>query len=266
MIQTARLAAAAIEARRVSIRYARSGGEPLCVLEDFSLRVAPFEVVAVVGPNGAGKTTLLQVLAGLVPPDCGEVHCTARAAIVFQDYSQSLLPWRTNLDNVALPLQVAGMSRKAREAQVRERLAAFSGESLLAELGIEPHGYPYTLSGGQRQWLSILRAYITDPEVVLLDEPFAALDLHGRLLARARLAKLQQHKTRTTVIVSHDLEEAVYLADRVLVLSRPPARVLLELPVTFPRPRPRLAQMLEDARYVELCRQLRATFLKASGA
>ncbi len=247
------------------------------VLGGVDFAVAPAEVVALVGPNGVGKTTLLRILAGLCEPDAGEVHiavstgASRATAMVFQDYADSLLPWRNNFDNIALPLEVAGVARAVRIEQVRNCLAGWSvprthgstGSDLLAQLGIASGGYPYTLSGGQRQWLSILRAFVAAPQLLLLDEPFSALDIQGRAAAQERLTELLHQRGMSSVLVSHELDEAVYLADRVLILSPRPARIVASVTIDLPRPRPPIAALIDNALYRELCRCVEGAFFKA---
>jgi NitT/TauT family transport system ATP-binding protein len=263
-----------ITVRGVGRRFAQPDGGALRVLEDVSFVVNPGEVVAIVGPNGAGKTSLLRVLAGVDRPDAGDVEVAApssnRAAVAMvpQDYADSLLPWRTNLDNAALALEVAGVRTAARRllalSKLRDwRLPGIEGEDLLTQLGIPCTAYPYALSGGQRQWVAIVRAFLSDGAAVVLDEPFAALDFHHRIVAQERLAQLHERAPVATVLVSHELDEAVHLADRVLVLSRRPGRVVAELAIDLPRPRAPLAELISDTRFDDLHRALRAAFLEA---
>ncbi len=262
-----------LEVRNVAKRFRRAG-QVWPVLEDVSFTLSAGEVLAVVGPNGAGKTTLMQVLAGLCSADTGDVRIGGTpglrpTALVFQDVAGSLLPWRSNADNVALPFEVMGLGRAARLERVRQCLAAWrlptadTTGDLFQQLGIPSDGYPYRLSGGQQQWLAILRAFIAEPAVLLLDEPFAALDAQGRRVAHERLAALHERRQQTAVVVSHDLAEAVYLADRVLVFSQRPGRVALDLAVDLPRPRPRLSVLAETTAYRDALHAVQAAFFGA---
>jgi NitT/TauT family transport system ATP-binding protein len=219
-------------------RYGQNGP---AALVDVSFAVGEGELLAVVGPSGSGKTTLLRLLSGLSTPSEGEVLVDGRrverppreVALVFQDYSRSLFPWLTVIRNVMFPLHGVGL-RKA------ERVARAS--AVLAEMGLDDvsHKYPWELSGGMQQRVAIARALVSRPEILLLDEPFASVDA----LTRAELQDvlLRVHGTRegrpvTIVHVTHDIDEAVYLADRVLVFSRAPGRVVGSIGVGLPRPR-----------------------------
>jgi NitT/TauT family transport system ATP-binding protein len=212
------------------------GGRSLSVLDGIDFRVPAGTVAAVVGPNGSGKSTLLRVIAGLLRPDAGRVEiggsvvldADPRVGLVFQE--PRLLPWRRALDNVAFPLELAGVPRGARIARARE---------LLEMVGLEPFeaAYPHQMSGGMRQRLSIARALARDPSVLLLDEPFSALDALTRERFNLELLDLWQRTGTTIVVVTHSIPEAVFLSDRVIVLSPRPAHVVAEVPVTLARPR-----------------------------
>jgi ABC-type nitrate/sulfonate/bicarbonate transport system ATPase subunit len=199
------------------------------VLADVTLRVAPGEVVAVVGPSGCGKSTLLDLVCGLRAPSAGTV--TASPAVLMPQ-GDSLLPWLTALDNAALPLRVAGASRDDARSRARP---------LLAEFGLEQfeRARPHELSGGMRQRIAFLRTLLAGRPVLCLDEPFAALDAITRGEMQSWLAGALHREPRTVLLVTHDVEEALVLADRVLVLSPRPGRVVAELPVDLPRPRRR---------------------------
>jgi ABC-type nitrate/sulfonate/bicarbonate transport system ATPase subunit len=224
------------------------------VLEGISLRVERGEICAVVGPSGAGKSTVLGILAGLVQPDRGEVQVLGRTgphvlgAAAYMPQRDALLPWRSVLDNVALAFVVA---RRTPLATARREAA-----QLLARFGLDAYASarPEVLSGGMRQRVAFLRTLATGREVLLLDEPFGALDA----LTRAQLEDwLAQHVDQwgvTALLVTHDVEEAVYLADRVLVLSGRPARFTAQVRVDLPRPRRRA--MLLEASSQRLRRQL----------
>jgi len=198
-------------------------------LAGVSLSVAGGEVVAVVGPSGCGKTSLLELVCGLAVPTSGEV---ASAPAVLMPQRDSLLPWLSALDNAALPLRLAGRGRD--DARRRAR-------PLLRELGLAGFetARPHALSGGMRQRVAFLRTLLAGKPVLCLDEPFASLDAITRAEMQTWLADALAREPRTVVLVTHDVEEALVLADRVLVLSPRPGRVLAELAVDAPRPRRR---------------------------
>ncbi len=207
-------------------------------VESVSFDVPDGSIVAIVGPNGSGKSTLLRLIGGLLLPDSGEIRigdrpvegADARVGIVFQE--PRLLPWRDVVGNVALPLELAGMPGPARERRARE---------LLGLVGLEGFdgARPHQLSGGMRQRAAVARALVREPGVLLLDEPFSALDALTRERLDLELLRLWERTATTIVLVTHDIAEAVFLADRVVVLSARPGRVVADIPVTLPRPRDR---------------------------
>jgi ABC-type nitrate/sulfonate/bicarbonate transport system ATPase subunit len=198
-------------------------------LRGLSLRVARGEVVAVVGPSGCGKSSLLDLVCGLAAPADGRV---AADPAVLMPQRDALLPWLSALDNAALPLRLAGRDRDAARAGARE---------VLGELGLDgfDRARPDELSGGMRQRVAFARTLLSGRPVLCLDEPFGALDALTRADAQAWLATALEREPRTVLLVTHDVEEALVLADRVVVLSPRPGRVVAELPVTEPRPRRR---------------------------
>ncbi|GAB1389168.1 ABC transporter ATP-binding protein [Rubrivivax sp.] len=212
------------------------------VLDELSLDIAEGEFVCLVGPSGCGKTTLLRLLAGLVAADAGQVLLrgqpvrkpTPEVAVVFQDYGRALLPWRTAAGNVALALEAAGVPRVQREA----RIAA-----LLAKVGLGGHAgkYPMQLSGGMQQRLQIARCLAQQPKVLLMDEPFGALDALTRQSLQDEALALVRETGATVLFVTHDLEEALYLGHRVVALQANPGRVAAEVEVRLPWPRAQLS-------------------------
>ncbi len=196
-------------------------------LEALSLDARPEEVVAVVGPSGCGKTTLLELVCGLAEPTAGTVEAAPAVLMAQRDL---LLPWLSALDNAALPLRVQGRSR----ADARSAAAP-----LFAQLGLGGFeaARPYELSGGMKQRVAFLRTLLAGKPVLCLDEPFAALDAITRAEMQAWLAGALAREPRTVLLVTHDVEEALVLADRVVVLSRRPGRVVAELRPESPRPR-----------------------------
>lgn len=199
-------------------------------LDGVDVRVRRGEFVCVVGPSGCGKTTLLRILAGLNMPTGGTARVVGKTAVVFQ--GQSLFPWLTALDNVAYGLQLEGVPAAARRAAALAQLR---------HVGLErfARAYPTTLSGGMQQRVNLARALAVQPAVLLMDEPFGSLDEQTRLTMQAQLAALWEQSGTTVVFITHSVEEAVALSDRVLVMSARPGRVILDLPVEVPRPRVR---------------------------
>jgi len=225
-----------IELRDVAVSFPAGDGQRLLALDGIGLTVEPGELVALIGPNGSGKSTLLRVLAGLLPPDRGSVSIDGRrvdgpdprVGLVFQE--PRLLPWRTTAANVEYPLELAGMGRPERRARVA---------TLLETVGLEEAGtqIPSQLSGGMRQRAALARTLALEPEVLLLDEPFSALDELTRERLNLELLAITARTPTTVLLVTHSVQEAIFLADRVVVLSARPGRVVADLPVTLPRPR-----------------------------
>jgi len=224
-------------------------------LSDISFDVAPQEFVCVVGPSGCGKSTLLRLMAGLIKPTRGEVFIDGQPltgprrqiGIVFQ--RANLMPWRTVRDNVVLPLELAGVPR---EEAVRRADALIELVGLTGFEGARPRN----LSGGMEQRVAIARALVHDPEILLLDEPFGALDAMTRERMGAELLRIWEASRKTVVMVTHNIQEAVFLADRVLVLSQRPGRVRATFDI--PLPRPRDLAMQYGMLFGELAGQIRA--------
>lgn len=230
----------------VSVRFASPGGE-IRALDGMSLDISAGSFTAIIGPNGCGKSTLLRVLAGLLAPDAGSVAVggdaprpgDGRVGLAFQQ--PRLVPWRTTLDNVALPLELAGVGATER----RERaMAALERVGLSRVGGLRPR----ELSGGMAQRAGLARALITDPPVLLLDEPFSALDALTRETFDSELQRLWMGRPRTVVLVTHSVGEAIRLADRVVVMTPRPGRVARSVDVPLGRPRgPELAEIPDAA-------------------
>ena len=208
----------------------------LLALDGVGLTVEKGEFVAIVGPSGCGKSTLLRIMGGLLVPTSGCVRLDGRllssprrqVAYVFQ--KMSLMPWRSVLGNVVLPLQVAGVHRTQAERQSLDLVD-------LVGLGGFESAYPRQLSGGMAQRVAIARALVSDPEVLLLDEPFGSLDAQSREQMNLELLRIWQARQVTAVMVTHDLQEAIFLSDRVLVMSPRPGQICALVSVTLPRPR-----------------------------
>src|SRR5882757_5135723 len=249
-----------VEMDDVSLRYGEDGDGTLA-LEHASMRVAAGEFVAVVGPSGCGKSTLMKVVTGLWPPTAGTVIVSGRevagplsiVGMAFQN--PTLLPWRTAIDNVMLPLEIV----KPHCSRLRREWAAYLAKArdLLALVGLagfEDH-FPWQLSGGMQQRASLCRALIHDPSLLMLDEPFASLDMFTREELWLALQDLWLARKPTVILVTHDLREAVFLSDRVLVMSARPGRIIAERIVELPRPR--ILAMSYDPYSVALVQELR---------
>ena len=220
----------------VTIRGLSKRFDNTVIYDKFDLDIPRGELISIFGPNGCGKSTLINIIAGLVPADAGQVLfdgmllAEIKFGYVFQNYREALFPWLRAFDNICYPLKIMKVPLEERRART-EKLVARLGIKLNLDL------FPYQMSGGQQQLVSIMRALVVEPEILFLDEPFSALDYEMTLFMREQLQRLFMESDTTMVLVSHDLEEAVYLADRVLLLSRYPARVADFTPVAAPRPR-----------------------------
>lgn len=219
------------------------------VLGGIDLDVAPGEFVSFFGPNGCGKTTLLLILAGLLKASEGSVvinsslSTQSRIGFIFQNYRESLYPWLRNIDNVAFPLDLLGVDKRVRRKQARDLLERL-------DLDLQLDGYPYQLSGGQQQLLSVARALIFNANVLVMDEPFASLDYSTRFSVRDRVQDIWLRTKTTTLFVSHSIQEAIYLADRLILFSKKPMRIIEEIPI--PLPRPRQANVMEQEAFFRI--------------
>jgi NitT/TauT family transport system ATP-binding protein len=237
-----------IAVRSVSKHFGQ-GGTRLNVLDRISFEVPDDEFLTVIGPSGCGKTTLLKILAGLVPYDSGEVLIGDKPvtgpgperAVVFQSFA--LLPWMNVLDNISFGLRLRGVPASRRDPEAR-RLAELVGLK-----GFESH-LPRKLSGGMQQRVGLARALAVNPEILLMDEPFGSLDEQTRLLMQEQLLRIWQQARKTVVFVTHSMEEAILLGDRVMLLSRHPGRVREVLEVPFERPRDR--RVVDSAEFQRL--------------
>jgi NitT/TauT family transport system ATP-binding protein len=226
----------AIEIRDVSLTYETPAGLVPGV-EAASFDIETSEFLCLLGPSGCGKSTLLNMIAGFLKPTAGEIRIGGKAVtghgmdrgVVFQDFAQ-LFPWRTALGNVAFGLEMKGVERAERERIAREQLR-------LVKLEKFTDSYPHHLSGGMQQRVAIARALAYNPSVLLMDEPFAALDALTRDDMQRLLADVWRETRKTVIYVTHNVAEAVYLADRVVVMTPHPGKVKVELPITLPRPR-----------------------------
>lgn len=224
----------------------------LRALEDVSFEICPQEFICVLGPSGSGKSTLLRILAGLLKPTSGKVDFgdgrQPRIGMVFQQ--ANLMPWRTAIQNIMLPLELDGMDHVAALARAQDLI------DLVGLQGFES-SLPRDLSGGMAQRVAIARALIHDPDLLLLDEPFGSLDALTRERMWMELSRIWQARQKTVIMVTHSIEESLFLADRVLVLTQRPGSIKLDLTVDIPRPRKdemrytshfgKLAKKLKDA-------------------
>ncbi len=237
-----------LEIRHVRQTYARPSGAPLLVLDDINLTLHTGEIVALLGRSGCGKSTLLRVVSGLAPSVAGEVRYHDRVvdgpaegiAIVFQSFA--LFPWLTVLQNVQAGLDARGVPEKA------ARTRALDAIELIGLNGFE-NAYPHELSGGMSQRVGFARALVVDPTVLLMDEPFSALDVLTGEILRSDFMDLwtaERLSIKSVLLVTHNIEEAVFMADRILILAPNPGRIAAEIDVPLPRPRQRLSSEFRD--------------------
>jgi NitT/TauT family transport system ATP-binding protein len=251
---------ARLSARELAVVYEMPDGSQLPALGPVTFRIEPGSFVSLIGPSGCGKSTLIRLLAGLQAPTQGQAALddvpitqpSRRVALMFQD--ANLMPWRTALDNIALPLELAGVAKD-------ERFSAARG--LLPGLGLADFAdsYPGELSGGMAQRVALGRVLVQKPDVLLLDEPFGALDALTREQISLDLMALWSRERQTVVMVTHSIQEAVLLSDRLLVFSRRPGRIIADIPVLLPRPRG-LQDTYSEA-FGELAGQVRAAINQA---
>lgn len=226
-----------IHIRNLSKTYVTEDSETV-VLEDFSLDIRKGELISIVGPSGCGKTTILRMLAGLVQPTSGKIligdrECTTPGSdrgMVFQDFA--LFPWRSVRKNVEFGLEIAGMPKEQR----RER-----ADKYLRIVGLEKFAdhRVHELSGGMKQRVALARALVTNPDVILMDEPFGALDAQTRNLMQAGLLKILDKTDQTIIFITHSVDEAVFLSDRIVILTKRPAKIKEVVEIDWPRPRDR---------------------------
>ena len=241
-----------LEVLSLSKSYRQAGGETTAAIGNVSCRVEPGEFVSFVGPSGCGKTTLLMTIAGLLAPSGGRVVVNGKdvsgppsdLVLLFQEYNKSLFAWRTVLGNVRFGLEARGYRSSNAVSKARSLI------DLVGLTGFENH-FPWELSGGMQQRVAIARALAYEPKVLLMDEPFGSLDALTRLELEDALLRLWAELKTTIVFITHDIEEAIYLSDRIWVLSRRPSEIIEEMPIDFSRPRNQLSTRAE-ARFMEL--------------
>jgi NitT/TauT family transport system ATP-binding protein len=225
-----------IQGRNVNLTFRPPNRGPVRALQGFDIEVHEGEFLSIVGPSGCGKSTFLNVLLGLIKPDSGDLTLDGKRisgpgtdrAMVFQEFG--LLPWRTVQNNIELGLELKGVAVETRRS-ISARLVAMVGLG-----GFEGH-YPHELSGGMKQRVGLARALATDPDVLLMDEPFAALDAQTRDLMQVELLRIWQEARKTVLFVTHQIDEAIYLSDRVMVMTKRPGRAKKIFAIDLPRPR-----------------------------
>lgn len=247
--------------------FTSTNGKTTVAIKNVNLQIADQEFVAIVGPSGCGKSTLLNILAGLIKPSKGEVLLDGKtmhgisSRIGYMSQADSLLPWRTVLDNVALGLEIKGVPKVKRNSLARE---------LIARTGLNgfEDSFPSELSGGMRKRVAIIRILALDPEILFMDEPFGALDVFTKEMLQDDILKLWQETKKTIVFVTHDLAEAITLADRVVLMTSRPSTIKSEYNIPLARPRSALETRFEP-QFVELQKliwnDLRAEVITAKG-
>ncbi len=244
-----------IRVEGVSKNHLRDG-KPLQVLRDVEFFASDGEFVSIIGPSGCGKSTLLNIIAGLDEPSTGAIYLNGQraekrlGAVGYMQQKDLLFPWRTVMDNAILGLELQGISRSEARARASDLMEQFG-------LSGSENEYPFSLSGGMRQRVSFLRTVLADQEIFLLDEPLSALDALNRAQIQEWMQEMWQSMNKTIVLVTHDVDEAVFLSDRVYVMSARPGHMKLALPIDLPRPR-RL-EMVTDASFVSFKASLLAS-------
>jgi len=242
---------ALLEIKNVSKLF-RADGKDMEALHDINLSIKENEFICFIGPSGCGKTTLLRIIAGLEDPTSGAVYLSGKQikgpgperGMVFQEYS--LFPWRTVLDNVAFGLELKGLPKDRRYDLARQYLK-------MVELEPFVERYPHELSGGMKQRVAIARALVNDPLALLMDEPFGALDAQTRNIMQSELLKIWQGEKKTVIFVTHSVDEAIYLADRIVIMSARPGRIKDVIEIDILRPRNRTSPEVNRIRDRILC-------------
>lgn len=268
-IGTLEVGASAVSSQEIVVRevnkiYA-TDGKPVTALQDINFTVQHGSFISLLGPSGCGKTTLLRILGGLLRPTSGDIVIGNRPlynqagankelirSIGFAFQDPNLLPWRNIVDNIALPLQMQGVGKETRRQKAHAMLNLVG-----LDVNVFAKMYPRQLSGGMRQRVAIARSLVYDPLILLMDEPFGALDAMTRENMNLELQRIWQQSGKTVVLVTHSLPEAVFLSDKVVVLSARPGRIKEIVPIDLPRPRTK--EMLEETRFNQLVGLLRRT-------
>ena len=259
-----------VKLENVAVTYGRRAEHAVTALDETNLRIGEGDFIALVGPSGCGKSTILKLVGGLIPQTRGHVYVAGRElgaepiriGIAFQN--PTMLPWLTIRDNVMLPLKIVPPFRQEfrakRNGEFKDR-----AEALLEQVGLKGFGdkYPWQLSGGMLQRSSLCRALVHDPQLLLLDEPFGALDQFTREELWAIMQELWMTRKPTVILVTHDLREAGYLANRIAVMRARPGRIIDEGDVPFPRPRK--MEMIYDPAFVKMTQRLRELIVEVRG-
>ncbi len=256
-------ASAHLEVNDLRIAYTTNDGNSVVAVDGMTMNVKRGEFVCLLGPSGCGKSTTLMAMAGLLKPTSGTVSIAGRPvtgpgpdrAVVFQEFA--LMPWLTVLDNVCFGMRMRGVPSGERQARAREYI------KLVGLTGFE-NAYPHQLSGGMRQRVGIARALAVQPEIILMDEPFGALDAQTREIMGVELLQIWERDRKTVLFVTHGIDEAIYLADRVVVMAARPGRIREEITIDIPRPRAH--SIHESSKFIELRRYIWELLGQSSGA
>jgi NitT/TauT family transport system ATP-binding protein len=219
--------------QNISKFFVDQQGQSLQILDNISLDVKAGEFVTIFGPNGAGKSTLMNIVSGLDQPTSGQVvwdRPDRQVSYLFQDYKASLLPWQTTYQNIALPLQWKGWNRQQIKSQISSLIEKF-------QIDVDLNAYPFTLSGGQAQLVSILRSLAISPDMLILDEPFSALDYFNSISLLLKLQEIWEKAKFTGLFISHNIDEAIFLGDRLVIVSAKPTTIVDVIEINLPRPR-----------------------------
>lgn len=222
-----------IEIKGLHKHFINSDGDKIEILNDINLSVKEGEFITIFGPNGCGKSTLMNIIAGIEEQSGGEVlfnKDSVEFGYIFQDYRPTLLPWKNAWQNIGLPLFWKGLDEKEIHERVKNMLRNL-------DISIDLNAYPFTLSGGQAQLVCILRSLIIKPDILISDEPFSALDYLNRMNLILKMQDIWNAFKPTTLFISHDIEEAIFLGDKVIILSQKPGKIIEVLEVPIPKPR-----------------------------